>query len=376
MQIIADDKIPYLKGVLEPYAYIVYMPGPLIDKEAVLKADALLIRTRTRCNASLLEGTAVKFIATATIGFDHIDTAYCERSNIFWTNAPGCNSGSVQQYIASTLATIAIDTNLSLRGKTLGIVGVGNVGSKVEKTARALGMNVLLNDPPRARKEDPGLFVPLAELLEKSDIVTIHVPLNREGEDKTFHLFGREILHKMKPGAWLINSSRGEVVETDEMKQVLKENFLRGSVLDVWEQEPHIDPELLDLVYIGTPHIAGYSADGKANGTAMSVQALSRFFKLPLQNWYPQSVPKPQNDGFLLDAKGKTPEMCSLDAILRTFKVKEDDARLRNSPESFEKLRGSYPLRREFSAYTIKITNPVEETIQIVKNIGFSVERG
>ena len=174
MKIVADDKIPFLKGALEPYAEVVYVSGKEIDRKTLLDADALLVRTRTKCNESLLRGTSVRFIGTATIGFDHIDTTYCRKHKIVWTNAPGCNSSSVQQYIAASLVKIASEFRFELKGKTIGIIGVGNVGSKVEKFARAIGMKVLLNDPPRARREGNGSFVKLADILQESDFITLH----------------------------------------------------------------------------------------------------------------------------------------------------------------------------------------------------------
>src|SRR5664279_5106705 len=181
MKIVADNKIPFLKGALEPYAEMIYLPGKQIDREILKDADALLIRTRTICNEKLLEGTKVQFIGTATIGFDHIDTQYCNKKKIFWTNAPGCNSSSVYQYIAAALLKISSVTNINLKDKTLGIVGVGNVGSKVEKFASTVGMNVLLNDPPRSRLEGKKNFQKFYDVLSMSDILTVHVPLNLTG---------------------------------------------------------------------------------------------------------------------------------------------------------------------------------------------------
>ena len=200
IKIIADDKIPFLKGALEPYAEVAYLPGKQITRDVVNEADALLIRTRTKCTESLLKGTSIRFIGAATIGFDHIDIQYCKKHNIRWTNAPGCNSSSVQQYIAATLLKMATGFRINLKNKTIGIVGVGNVGSKVESLARALGMNVLLNDPPRTRKEGEKNFVTLGNILHVSDIVTVHVPLSIVGVDKTYHLFNDKSFEKMTTG--------------------------------------------------------------------------------------------------------------------------------------------------------------------------------
>ncbi|MDP3582352.1 MAG: 4-phosphoerythronate dehydrogenase, partial [Ignavibacteria bacterium] len=300
IKIVADDKIPFLKGVLEPFADVIYLPPKEISRETVKDADALLVRTRTKCNADLLENLSVKFIATATIGFDHIDGAYCDANKIRWMSAPGCNSSSVQQYIASALVTIAANKKFKLSDKTIGIVGVGNVGSKVEKLASALGMKVLLNDPPRARKEGGEKFVSLDELVEKSDIITFHVPLNKAGVDKTFHLADEKFFEKFNKSKIMINSSRGEVVETNALKLAVKDGSVSDLVLDVWENEPNIDSELLELTDIATPHIAGYSADGKANGTAICVNALSEYFNLGLEkNWYPKEIPNPVNSSII-----------------------------------------------------------------------------
>ena len=222
IRILADDKIPFLKGVLEPFAEVVYLPGNQINNKNVQKADALLIRTRTKINPGLLKNSSVQFIATATIGFDHIDTQYCESNHIKWVNAPGCNSSSVQQYIACALLKIAAEFHFDLKDKTLGIVGVGNVGSKVEKFARIMGMKIILCDPPRAAKEGKSKFTGLVKLLKESDFVTLHVPLNFVGKDATYHLFDDKILKKIKKGAWFFNSSRGEVVETDSLKSIIK----------------------------------------------------------------------------------------------------------------------------------------------------------
>jgi erythronate-4-phosphate dehydrogenase len=374
IRIIADDKIPFLKGVFEPYAKVTYLPGKQITREASMEADALLIRTRTKCNSSLLNGTPVKFIATATIGFDHINTEYCDSHNIMWTNAPGCNSYSVQQYIAAALLRIAGESGFNLKDKTLGIIGVGDVGSKIEKLAKTIGTNVILNDPPRARKESKAKFDDLEKLLKLSDIITLHVPLNLEGEDKTFHLFGDDNLKKIKKGGWLINSSRGEVVETEALKNALSSKKLAGAVLDVWENEPDIDAQLMEMTFLATPHIAGYSTDGKANGTSMSVAALCEYFNLPLQNWYPENIPLPGNPFISIECKGKTAEEIIREAVIQTYEIIEDDIKLRFSPAGFEKQRGDYPVRREFPAFTIRLKGGTGEIQKMLVELGFKIE--
>ena len=373
IKIVADDKIPFLKGVLEQVADMVYLPGKEISAEDVRDADALITRTRTCCDASLLDGSGVKFIATATIGYDHIDTEYCERQGIRWTNAPGCNSCSVEQYILSVFLNIAGLENFDLTSKTLGIVGVGYVGSKVERIARALGMRVLLNDPPRARDEGPHTFVDLAQILQEADIITLHVPLNLSGEDKTHHLAGHDFFAQLAKKVFFINSSRGGVVDSEALKAALKDQRLAGAVLDVWEGEPGIDLELLDLARIGTTHIAGYSADGKANGTSMSVQAISKFFGLGFDNWSPDDIPAPEHPEITLDATGMDRQEVMLEVVNRSYNVMEDDRRLRESPERFEDLRGTYPIRREAGAFRVRIINDQSDAGAILEKLGYQV---
>jgi erythronate-4-phosphate dehydrogenase len=374
MRIVADDKIPFLKGALEPYAEVVYIPGKQIKMEMLKDSDALLIRTRTICNENLLEGTSIRFIGTATIGFDHIDTDYCSKNKIIWTNAPGCNSSSVQQYIAAALFRISSEHHFSLKDKTLGIIGVGNVGSKVEKFARSVGMNVLLNDPPRARIEGKKNFHSLNTVLSGSDILTVHVPLNIVGEDQTWHLFNEESFKKIKRGAWFLNSSRGEVTDTYSLKNALYSGMLSGAVIDVWENEPNIDPELLQQAFIATPHIAGYSTDGKANGTSMVVNSLTKYFNLPSENWYPSDVPPPASPYISIDCNNKSDEEIIREAVIHTYNIDKDNSRLRLSPQDFERLRGDYPVRREFTSYTINLKDGTEKVLQTMKSIGFRMK--
>lgn len=370
MKIVADDKIPFLRGALENFAEIIYVPGKDIKNEIIRDADALLIRTRTKCNEELLKGTRVRFIGTATIGFDHIDIHYCEKNNITWTNAPGCNSSSVQQYITAALLRIAESHHVNLEEKTLGIIGVGNVGSKVEKAARALGMNVMLNDPPRERREGKKNFVLLGDILYNADIITVHVPLNIVGEDATWHMFSEKSFRKMRKGTWFINSSRGEVVDTTSIKRALSTDKIRA-VLDVWENEPDLDTSLMHLAFIATPHIAGYSTDGKANGTAMVVNSLARFFNLPLKGWYPGNVPVPAGTDIVIDCKGRSDIAIIREAVNRSYNIDQDDIRLRLAPGDFEKHRGDYPLRREFTSYRVHLKSGSKTARQKLQDLGF-----
>jgi len=375
IRIVADDKIPFLKGVLEPYADVKYIPGGRIKNDDVRNADALIVRTRTKCNATLLDHTGIRFIATATIGFDHIDADYCRRHGIEWTSAPGCNASSVQQYVASALMRISGEAGFSLRGKTLGVIGVGNAGSRVAEFATIMGMNVLLNDPPRQRTEKSSIFTDLRDLLSASDIITLHVPLNHSGEDRTFHLFDRKMFGMVKKGAWMINASRGEVIDTESLKDALYLERLAGVVLDVWENEPDIDRHLHEMAFLATPHIAGYSTDGKVNGTAMSVRALSRIFGLPLNDWYPSVIPEPAEPVISLQTRGKDDEEIIRRAIFHTYYIVEDDVRLRVNPSSFEKLRGDYPVRREFPAFSVNLNGVNPGLSKVFSRLGFVLKK-
>jgi len=375
LKIVADDKIPFLKGILEPFAEVRYFDGKDIGGKNISGADALIIRTRTKCTRELLDGSAIKYIGTATIGFDHIDTAYCESHGIKWKNAPGCNSSSVRQYIAAALLKIASDFRFDPGEKTIGIIGAGNVGSKVAEIAGIFGMKVLLNDPPRERTEGPDKFTDLGSLLKESDIVTLHVPLNFVGADKTYHLLDHRSVKKLKKRAWLINTSRGEVIETDALVTALDSVRLSGAVIDVWENEPDIDAGLMQKSFIATPHIAGYSTDGKANGTAIIVNDLASFFGIPLRNWYPLHIPAPAVPVIEINASGKGPVEVMKEAVGATYDIGQDDISLRFAPSDFEKLRGNYPLRREFQAYTVKLTGAHGEIRNSLAMLGFNVQR-
>ena len=346
MKVVADDKIPFLRGVFEPFANVEYLPGNSIDREALLDADALIVRTRTNCTPELLAGTKVKFVATATIGFDHISPDL----PVPWSNAPGCNAASVAQYITSALLSL---DDLPLAGRTLGIVGAGHVGTEVAAVGRALGMTVLLNDPPRQEKEGSSGFVPLAEVVEKSDFLTFHVPLERTGKYPTFHLADEALLKKMKPGSVLLNSSRGEVVDAAALKEILRTGKIHA-VLDVWENEPEIDPELQALLTFGTPHIAGYSTDGKANGTAMAVRAVAKALNITgLLDFEVKELPAAPNPTIVLPA-GISEKEALKRAVNAAYDIRQDDGNLRKEPGKFEFFRGHYPLRREFGAFTVK----------------------
>ncbi|MBN1791315.1 MAG: 4-phosphoerythronate dehydrogenase PdxB [Bacteroidales bacterium] len=374
MIIIADDKIPYLRGVLEPFAEVVYVPGDRITNNILKNADALLTRTRTRCNETLLKGTSVQFIGTATIGCDHIDTDWCEKQGIVWKSAPGCNASSVNQYIASALVTLSDRFGFSLKDRVLGVVGVGNVGTRVVRTGELLGMQVYLCDPPRVRNESSCGFISLEGILRECDIITFHVPLNRSGMDRTYHIIDNELLTRVNPGTILINTSRGEVANGNSLKDAMHQSRLGGLVLDVWENEPEIDPELMNLCTLATPHIAGYSADGKARGTAMVIRELSRHFNLEMDDWETNDIPEPGNPEIRINGQGLTLEEIVSRAVLHTYRVTEDDKRLREKASDFEKQRGNYPLRREFNAYNLVIEHADPEIKKICRKLGFNIQ--
>ncbi len=371
MKIIIDDKIPYIQGAFESVAEVIYLPGSKTTPEIAKDADAIVTRTRTICNEKFLSGSSVKFIATATIGFDHIDTDYCEANGIKWTNAPGCNSKSVEQYIASMIMVLAEEKGWNLSEKCIGVVGVGNVGSKVARICEIFGMKVLLNDPPRERTEGSDKFVSLQTIKEQADIITLHVPLEMKGEDATFHMGNEFFLNSLVRKPILINSCRGEVIETNAVKTALKSGQLSGFGCDCWENEPDLDLELLALTNIATPHIAGYSKDGKATGTLMSVQAISDFFALGLNNWQPTGVELPVNPILEIDGDRLSEQQIISKAILHTYDIRNDDRDFRIDTTQFEQLRGDYPVRREFPAFRIVAKNIEENTVEKLNELGF-----
>lgn len=370
MFVVVDDKIPYIRKAIEQIAdRVLYLPGKEFTKDKIKEADALIIRTRTHCNRELLEGTKVQFIASATMGFDHIDTAYCEQAGITWTNCPGCNASSVGQYDRTVLIRLALAGRISLKDMTVGIVGVGNAGSAVARALEPLGVTLLFNDPPREKRPtgncgerldvsskkyaisleekrhiSSGLpaplfpvahWSPLEELCERCNVIAFHVPLIYIGEHPTRHLADAAFFNKLKRHPVILNAGRGGIVDELALLKAMNKGLVSEAVIDTWENEPNINRELLRRAFIGTPHIAGYSADGKANATRMSLEALCRFFHLHAKF---NIVP---------------PEMTSAnywnqdEKELRFYDPEADCLRLKTHPEQFEFLRGNYPLRRE-----------------------------
>jgi len=374
VRLVTDKDIPFLEGVLDPYASVICLPGRAIRREDLVQADGLIIRTRTKCDANLLEGTPLRFIATATIGFDHIDTEYCQRKGISWFHAPGCNASGVEQYLAAAILHLAKLHHFNPGEKTIGIVGVGHGGSRVALLAENMGMRVLLNDPPRERNEGPSHFTPLEVIQQEADIITFHVPLNREGPDKTPGLAGSSFFAKLKKQPFIINTSRGEVVDENHLKNALKKGEVAGAVIDTWQNEPNPDRELLALADIGTPHIAGYSTEGKANGTAMCVRHASQFFGFGIDDWEHGSLPPPRQPVVKVPSK-KAGLVEMLNAVVRhSYDILSDDAALRRDPSSFEKIRNAYPVRREFPAYTVQGPGLSPEAAAMLRSMGFRME--
>lgn len=372
MKIVADTNIPFLKGVFEPYSEVVYLDGRSIDKEAMKDADAIIIRTRTRCNAETLESSRVQMIASATIGTDHIDLSWCAENGIEVKNAEGCNAGGVADYVLSALYAVASRRAIRLEGATLGIVGVGNVGSIVEKNALELGFRVLRCDPPRAEAEGPEGFVPLEDLLRESDIVTMHVPLDAT----TRGMAGEDFFALMKTGAFFINAARGEIV--DEQALLRARPKLGGLILDTWCGEPNVNQLLLDACDIATPHIAGYSYQGKQNGTAMAVQAVARHFGWEALYSFAPVTEEETLKPVAVDLSGKT--QGEIAAVLQyNYPIFTDDFLFRSSPDSFEKLRSEYNYRREFYItnhymFNQKDTNQIEARGTTVREVSRQID--
>lgn len=371
MKLVIDSKIPFIRGFAELLGETVYLPGADITSADVRDADVMIIRTRTHCNRQLLEGSTVKFVATATIGYDHIDTDYLREAGISWTNCPGCNAASVAQYVKCCLYRLALQGFLGISQQTiasadkpferltLGIVGVGHVGTQVLRMAQQIGFKqVLLCDPPRAEQGGalphgaaPQKFVSLSEVAQRADIITFHTPLTREPvAHPTYHMADAAFFAQVKPTAVIINSSRGEVVDTLALKSALRQGKIRAAIIDTWEHEPGIDPELLQQAFIATPHIAGYSADGKANGTRMSLQAVAHHFGIDPSPFAAVSAPAlPKGFSYFSESLEQLPTDVApaIREALRLYDPLRDSLALKQHPDQFERLRGNYPLRRE-----------------------------
>ena len=376
IKIVADENIEFVKEAFSAMGTLTALPGRKISKNDLLDADALLVRSVTQVNESLLAGTKVKFVGTATIGSDHIDKEYLADNNIFFTDSAGCNSDAVKEYVFTAIFLIAEEQKLNLKDKTLGIVGVGNIGSRVAKVADSMEIKVLKNDPPLKRKSDSPEYLELDELMQ-ADIITIHVPLIKDGIDKTHHLFDEARLKKLKDRTILINSSRGSVIDNNALAKIISDKKLTV-ILDVWENEPNINKELLDKVKIATPHIAGYSLEGKVNGTVILYKALRNYLKIS-STWIPQ-LPEVNDEIIISDVKTQQ----SLQKVFSSiYNIRKDDFIIRKINELtnkergsyFDSLRKNYLLRREFINYKIRLGSNNNELEGILNVLRFKIEK-
>ncbi len=380
MKIIADENIPFVKQAFSSIGETDVLPTGQINEDNLKDADVLLVRSKTAVDQKLLEGSSVKFVATATIGIDHIDTEYLKRRNIGFANAAGCNANSVAEYVFAAMLHLSRKLKFPLGGKVLGVVGVGNIGSKVVRMAKRLGMKVLQNDPPLKRETGDSRFVPLDDLMD-ADLITVHVPLTREGRDATLHLFDKHRIEKMKKGSILINSSRGAVVDGEALKSAVHSKHFSATVLDVWENEPEIDLSLLDAVDIGTSHIAGYSLDGKVNGTVMIREAVCRYFNLKTSWDHREVMPEPEVPFLTVEKSDEADEDVLNQIVKKVYNIEKDDARLRqifkiDEPERgafFHRLRKEYPIRREFFNTELKFSNGNKKLADKFAALGFKI---
>lgn len=331
INIIVERNVPFVAGLLDPYATVRYLKPEEITPKAVADADAMIIRTRTRCDAELLESSDCKLIATATIGTDHIDLDYCRRRGITVVNAPGCNAPAVAQYVFASLMAVV---NRPLPAHTIGIVGVGHVGRIVEQWARSLDMKVLLCDPPRQAAEGGSHWASMDRIAAEADIITFHTPLTTDGPNPTYHLCGADFLSKLRRAPIIVNSARGAVTDTEALLDAAQKGLTGPLVIDCWENEPQIDLRLLEKAAIATPHIAGYSWAGKARASQQCLDAVTTLLMLPrvtIAGPLPPSVPK----------------SVSRNAIIRSYDPVADTVALKAAPGDFEKLRNDYQLRDE-----------------------------
>jgi len=357
MRLLVDENIAFGREAFSLFGEVTLLAGRNITNETLKNIDVLIVRSVTKVDQTLLKNTPVKFVGTATIGTDHVDMEYLKNNDIAFADAKGCNAYAVAEYFLTALFRICSEENISLKNKSIGVIGVGNVGSKVAGFSELLGLKVIKNDPPLQRKNPDEKYFTLEEALQ-CDIVTLHVPLTYEGEDKTFHLIDEQKLNHLKNGAILINTSRGAVIDNEKLRKIIAEKNLKV-VLDVWENEPEVNLSLLEKVKIGTPHIAGYTLEGKVNGTIMIFNQLNNFLGTDYQ--FDFRLPDVRNN--ILFYKGNHFEEKKFDEILSNIYDIETDNNLMkkllyfnrdDAINYFDTLRKNYPLRREFNNYKIK----------------------
>ena len=380
MKIVADENIPFVKECFSSIGNVTLISGRSMTSALVKDADILLVRSITKVGSDLLEGSNVKFAATATIGTDHIDQNYLRNKGIGFSAAPGSNANSVAEYVVAALLALGKKHKFTLAGKSLGIIGVGNVGSKVAKKAAALGMEVLLNDPPLQRETGDAKYIEL-EKLYGCDFITMHTPLTKDGGDKTFHLADSNFFGKLKPSAFFINTSRGGVTETTAIKNALASKSIAGAVLDVWENEPNIDPELLLAVDLSTPHIAGYSYDGKIAGMTMIYEAACKHFGIEPKHTTEDFLPAAEVPSIEIDPPAADEQTILHDTVQQVYVINRDDFNTREIlivPEDergkwFDDLRKNYAVRREFQNTQITLSTSDDALKAKLNGIGFKV---
>ncbi len=381
MKIVADENNPYVKEAFSTLGETILLPGKQITRDALRDANILVCRSTIKVDAELLESTAVKFVGTATIGMDHIDTAYLDKAGIHYCSAPGCNANSVADYVTAALFLWSEKRQVSLLGKTIGIVGCGNVGGRVVKRAEGLGMRILENDPPLARETGDPRYRPLEEILD-ADIITLHTPLTYNGQDATFHLVDDAFLRRMRRTAVLINTSRGAVVDGNALKSALTDHWISDALLDVWEGEPAPDPALVELALLATPHIAGHSFDGKVKGTVQVYQQACCWLGREPHWTVTPLLPETEFPLIAVDPAGRTDEDIIAEAVFKVYPIMKDDAQFRDAmkdanPEerarAFNALRKSYPRRREFSLSTVRLNEESARLAEKFHQISFQI---
>ncbi|MGF6329751.1 erythronate-4-phosphate dehydrogenase [Pseudomonas sp. BS3782 TE3695] len=376
MLIVADENIPLLDAFFAGFGEIRRVPGRAIDRATVEQADVLLVRSVTNVNRALLEGSKVRFVGTCTIGTDHLDLDYFQQAGITWSSAPGCNARGVVDYVLGSLLTLAEIEGADLAQRTYGVVGAGEVGGRLVKVLQGLGWNVMVCDPPRQAAEG-GDYVSLEQIIEQCDVISLHTPLDKQGPQATWHLFDKDRLNQLKPGTWLINASRGPVIDNAALRHVLLEREDLQAVLDVWEGEPEVDVALAELCVLATPHIAGYSLDGRQRGTAQIYQALCAFLRQPEQIRLSDLLPAPWLSAVSLNADSDP--VWALAMLCRgVYDPRRDDANFRRSlvgnvseqRAAFDALRKHYPLRREIDGLKVRIEGDSPALQQIVAALG------
>lgn len=351
MKILVDENMPYARELFSRLGEVKAVPGRPIPVAELDDADALMVRSVTKVNEALLAGKPVKFVGTATAGTDHVDDRWLTQAGIGFSAAPGCNAIAVVEYVFSALLMLAERDGFALRDRTVGIVGVGNVGRRLQARLEAFGVRTLLCDPPRADRGDEGDFRSLDELVREADILTFHTPLLKDGPYKTLHLADEALIARLKPGSILINACRGAVVDNAALLARLNAGQQLSVVLDVWEGEPDLNVELLSKVDIGTPHIAGYTLEGKARGTTQVFEAFSAFIGRAQHVALDTLLPAPEFGRITLHGPLDQPTLKRLAHLV--YDVRRDDAPLRHVagiPGEFDKLRKTYLERREWSS--------------------------